>query len=197
MSPAVGAADDSWPEDAIEVARVLGAWGLQGGIRLKAFSADPQALFSSKRWHLAAPASMAPRPTAKTTAVFVFPSLLHVLNAREQGEHIVATVQELNDRDAAEALKGARIFVSRGSFPTPEADEFYWVDLIGLAVVNREAQALGVVVDLIETGPSSVLRVHQGAGDELQERLIPFVQAYVDQVDLASRQITVDWGLDY
>lgn len=191
------AVSESWPDDAIEVARVLGAWGLQGGLRLKAFSADPQALFSSKRWHLLAPASVAPRPSAKHAAAFVFPPLLHVLKAREQGEHIVATVQELNDRDAAEALKGARVFVSRGSFPTPETDEFYWVDLIGLAVVNRETQALGIVVDLIETGPSSVLKVHQGSGDELQERLIPFVQAYVDRVDLAARQITVDWGLDY
>jgi 16S rRNA processing protein RimM len=57
-SPGPGSADPgspphdeaTLPADAVEVARVLGAWGVKGGIKLKAFSADPQALFSSKRW---------------------------------------------------------------------------------------------------------------------------------------------------
>ena len=66
---------------------------------------------------------------------------------------------DIADRTAAEALRGARIFVSRPSFPTRRPDEFYWVDLIGLAVVNRDGVALGEVVGLIDTGPHSVLRV--------------------------------------
>jgi 16S rRNA processing protein RimM len=62
-----------------------------------------------------------------------------------------------DDRDAAEALTGARIFVSRASFPTPDDNEFYWVDLIGLAVRNRAGWTLGTVSHLIETGPHCVL----------------------------------------
>ena len=91
------------------------------------------------------------------------------------------------------AREGARVFVGRASFPTAGADEYYWVDLIGCAVVNREGADLGSVVDLLDTGAHSVLRVLQGE----TERLIPFVAAYVDAVDLPARRITVDWGLDY
>ena len=103
-------------------------------------------------------------------------------------------------------MKGARLFVARSSFPTAGDGEFYWIDLIGLAVVNRQGEALGEVVGLIDTGPHSVLRIRpaSAAGEtpaadeaEAEERLIPFVAAYVDGVDLAARRITVDWGLDY
>ena len=74
----------------------------------------------------------------------------------------------------------------------------YWVDLIGLDVVNREGERLGTVAGLIDTGPHSVLRVAPApGGSETDERLIPFVGAYVDDVSLAERRITVDWGLDF
>ena len=116
--------------------------------------------------------------------------------AREQGDAIVATAQELPDRTAAEAVKGARVFVSRGSFPTPDEDEYYWVDLIGLDVFDRSARLLGRVDHLIETGPHCVLAV-QGPDAATAQRLIPFVAAYVDRVDIAGRRIEVDWADDH
>ncbi len=181
------------PEDAVEVGRVLGAWGIKGGIRVKPFAADAQALFSSKRWFLQPPAT--PRP-AGLKPVAPLPPLLCIVEAREQGDAVVATAQELPDRNAAEALQGARVFVSRASFPTPGDDEFYWVDLIGLAVHTREGLALGQVVGLIETGPHCVLRV-QSADAAADEVLIPFVSAYVDKVDLVGRSLVVDWQPDF
>lgn len=185
------------PADAVEVGRVLGAWGIKGGIKVKAFAADPQALFSSKRWYLQPPELLRPAlPSAAASALPTLPPLLHVVQAREQGDAVVATVQEITERDAAEALKGARIFVPRTSFPTPEEGEFYWVDLIGLAVATRDGAALGVVVGLIETGPHCVLRIQPG-DVAAPECLIPFVEAYVTGVDLPGRRITVDWEADY
>jgi 16S rRNA processing protein RimM len=183
------------PEDAIEVGRVLGAWGVKGGIRVKPFSSDPQALFSSKRWFIEPAEVAAPRP-ASAKAAMPMPRLLRVVQARQQGDAVVATVQELTDRDAAQALVGARVFVSRASFPSADDDEFYWVDLIGLAVLNRDGVALGSVVGLIETGPHCVLRL-QGSEPDAEERLIPFVDAYVDRVDLPGRTIHVDWDPDF
>ena len=177
------------PPDVVEVGRVVGAWGVRGGIKVKPFSADPQALFSTKRWYLT-PAEPA-RPGG-----LAHPVLLRIVQAREQGDGIVATVQDLDDRDLAESLKGARVFVPRTSFPTPDEGEFYWVDLIGLSVVNREQQELGAVVGLIETGPHCVLRVQPPATDA-DEILIPFVDAYVDAVEQAERRIRVDWQADY
>ena len=189
---APAASDAVLPADAVEVGRVLGAWGIQGGIKVKPFAADPQALFSSKRWFIQPPEAVRP-PGAQAVAL---PSLLRVVSAREHGDGVVATAQELPDRNAAEALRGARIFVSRASFPTPDDNEFYWVDLIGLAVLNRAGVTLGTVADLIETGPHCVLRV-QPAEAAAAELLIPFVDAYVDRVDLATRAIHVDWEADY
>jgi 16S rRNA processing protein RimM len=179
------------PADAVEVGRVTGAWGVKGGIKVKPFAAAPEALFSSKRWFLLAPDVPGPKVAAGG-----FPLLLKVLHAREQGDAIVATAQDLADRDAAEALKGARVFVPRDSFPTPAEGEFYWVDLIGSLVLNRQGQALGTVAGLVETGPHCVLRVQPAAADAV-EVLIPFVDAYVDAVDAAARRITVDWQADY
>ncbi len=190
MTQQASPAGDSLPADAVEVGRVLGAWGIKGGIRVKAFAADPQALFSTKRWYLQPPES--PRPGIAVTPM---PALLRVVQAREHGDAVVATVQELDDRSAAEALRGARVFVPRTSFPTPDEGEFYWVDLIGLLVHNRAGTALGSVVGLIETGPHCVLRI-QPADAAAAELLIPFVSAYVDAVDQAARRITVDWDLE-
>jgi 16S rRNA processing protein RimM len=106
------------------------------------------------------------------------------------------------DRDAAQALRGGRLFIARSSFPTAGLDEYYWVDLIGLAVTNREGAVLGDVVGLIDTGVHSVLRVRPRdaapqATPEQVERLIPFVAAYIDSVDPSARRIVADWGLDY
>jgi 16S rRNA processing protein RimM len=176
-------AEADFPADAVEVGRVIGAWGIKGWFKVLPFAADPQALFSTKRWYLRPPEGPGLAP----------PPLLRVTHSREHGGMVVAGAQEVADRQAAEALKGARVFVARSSFPTAGSDEYYWVDLIGCAVVNREGVALGSVVDLIDTGAHSVLRVGQGE----DERLIPFVAAYIDDVDLAGRRISVDWGLDF
>src|SRR5262249_47251789 len=116
---------------------------------------------------------------------------------------LVAQAAGITDRNAAEALKGARIYVARSCFPAPAPGEFYWVDLIGSAVSNRDGVALGEVVGLIDTGPHCVLRVRAPAtgpaaseapADDPSERLIPFVEAYVDAVDVPGRRIVVDWG---
>ncbi len=188
----------AWPDDAVEVGRIVDAWGIQGGFKVQAFSSDPQALFSSRRWFLQPPAGPAPKGTVAAS----LPRLLKITQAREQGALVVARAQEVPDRNAAEALRGARVFVSRQSFPTAKDGEYYWIDLIGLAVFNREGVALGTVSDLLDTGVHCVLRVQRpdaptDAKPDEAERLIPFVDAFVDDVDLAARRITVDWGLDY
>lgn len=188
------AAEPAWPDDAVEVGRIAGAWGVKGWIKVLPFAADPQALFSSKRWFLKPPDE--PRPLRPGVAPY--PDLLKVAESREHGDGVVARIHDVSDRGAAEALRGARIFVGRSSFPTAGSDEFYWVDLIGLSVVNREDQPLGTVVGLIDTGAHSVLRVlPEGGKGEADERLIPFVAQYVDDVSLEARRIRVDWGLDY
>jgi len=179
-----------WPADALEVGRIVDAWGLKGWLRVQPYAQPAQALMASRRWHL--------RPSDRPGGLIgSLPAVLDISEVREHGEGLIAASPAIADRTAAEALRGARIFVARTSFPPPDDDdEFYWADLIGLAVVNRDGAALGSVAGLIDTGPHSVLRIQpEAAGAD--ETLIPFVARYVDSVDVAGRRIVVDWGLDY
>lgn len=179
-----------WPDDALEVGRIGEAWGLKGGFHVLPYADPPEALLAASCWYLRAGEGPR-RPSANA-----LPATLEIASVRASGDGLIASSPAVPDRSAAEALRGARIFIARSQFPKPAEDEFYWADLIGLGVVNRNGLALGQVVGLIDTGPQSVLRIQPLATDA-DEVLIPFVSAYVDSVDLPGRRIVVDWGLDY
>ena len=179
------------PDDALEVGRIGDAWGLKGGFHVLPYADPPEALLAASRWHLKPPEG-ARRPGSAAA----LPATLEIASVRSSGDGLIASSPGVPDRTAAEALRGARIFIARSQFPKPAEDEFYWADLIGLGVVSREGRELGSVVGLIDTGPHSVLRIQPAAADA-EEVLIPFVSAYVDSVDVPARRIVVDWGLDY
>lgn len=177
------------PADAIEVGRIADAWGIKGWFKVVPHSADPEALFASKNWFLL--------PTERGAQTFTGVARLSIKEAKEHSDTVVATANGVDDRTAAEALRGSRIFISRSHFPKAAEDEFYWVDLIGLDVVNREDVALGVVKELLSTGAQTVLVMDYQEDGKICERMIPFVSAYVDDVDLKARRIRVDWQADY
>ena len=178
------------PSDAVEVGRIGEAWGIKGWFKIVPYSANPEALLSGGSWYLL--------PSEKGAKSFFSGTvLLTVKQAREHSDSVVATAEEILDRNGAEALRGARIFIARASFPKAAEDEYYWVDLLGLNVVNREGVELGQVKDLLATGPQTTLVLSQDVDGKPVERMIPFVSAFVDKVDVAGRQITVDWQLDY
>jgi 16S rRNA processing protein RimM len=180
------AAGDKIPDDLVQVGHVTGAYGLRGGIRVSPYSADADALLSVKTWWLDKPA-------------------LHPVKVRSAKYHsgdVTAILDDVTDRNVAEALKGAAVQVSRAEFPALPEDEYYWSDLIGLDVVNLQGEALGKVADMMSNGPQSILRIlpvpDPVAPDaKLEERLVPFVGQFVKTVDLKARLITLDWGLDY
>ncbi|MEI8028238.1 MAG: ribosome maturation factor RimM [Comamonadaceae bacterium] len=177
------------PADAVEVGRINDAWGIKGWFKVLPYSADPEALFSSKRWFLL--------PAEKGAKTFIGVATLAIKEAKVHSDAVVASAHEVDDRSSAEALRGARIFVSRSSFPTAEKDEFYWVDLIGLSVVNREGIVLGSVRELLSTGLQTVMVIECQQDEKTIERMIPFVSVYVDDVDLTARRIQVDWQPDF
>ena len=187
MLPGLEAAE--LPADAIEVGRILDAWGIKGWFKVLPHSANPEALFSSKCWFLL--------PSEKGAKTFEGIGRLKIKEAKTHSGSVVACAQDVDDRSAADALRGARIFVSKSSFPTTQKDEYYWVDLIGLEVVNREGERLGLVRDLLSTGPQTVLVIDDVQDAQTVERMIPFVAAYIDDVSLTERRILVDWQLDY
>ncbi|PWW47659.1 ribosome maturation factor RimM [Melaminivora alkalimesophila] len=178
------------PEDAVEVGRIADAWGVKGWFKVQPFSSDAEALLSARAWFLQ-PALRGGK-TAFTGTV-----QLSIRQARPHSDTLVAWAHGIDDRDAAEGLRGARVFVPRSAFPRTAEDEYYWVDLIGLEVVNRQGVALGTVRELLPTGPQTTLVLDHLQDGKPLERLIPFVSAFVDEVDLAKRRITVDWQPDF
>jgi 16S rRNA processing protein RimM len=180
------AAGNSVPDDLVQVGYVSGAFGIVGGLRVTPFSVDADALLKVKTWWL-------DKPVQRSVSV---------RTAKMHGGDVVATLVGMRDRNEAEALKGAAVFVARSEFPKLEEDEFYWSDLIGLDAVNLEGEALGKVTDMMHNGAQSILRITpvavEGAQDaKVSERLVPFVDQFVKTVDLEAKKITLDWGLDY
>jgi 16S rRNA processing protein RimM len=173
------------PDDLVLVGYIAGAYGLQGWVRIRPYSAEADAMLHAKTWWL-------DKPELRDVTR---------MQAREHSGDIVAQLMGVADRDAAEALKGATVQISRSHFPALDDNEFYWVDLIGMAVENLRGEPLGTVADMMDNGAHPILRVQpiadQQADDKAQEMLIPFVDRFVIKVDRAARKITADWGLDY
>jgi 16S rRNA processing protein RimM len=197
-TPTPGAfAASTLPADAIELGRIQEAWGLKGWVHILPHSADTEALFASSQWFLLPPEAR----FARGFSAFSGTVSVTVAEIKTHSQSIVAHLEGVDDRTVAEGLKGVRIFLPRSAFPAAPEGEYYWVDLIGLDVFNREGLHLGVVRDLMPTGPNSVLVLEYTEDvdglPQTAERMIPFVSAYVDSVDQAARRITVDWGLDY
>ena len=104
---------------------------------------------------------------------------------------VIARLAGCQDRDAAVAFRGKWIAVPRSRLPQTRAEEYYWADLIGLAVLNKENQALGRVTGILQTGANDVLVV-EGA----RERLLPFIAPVIRKVDLGAGVVRVDWNGD-
>lgn len=118
---------------------------------------------------------------------------VHVEEFAVQSKGLIAKFAGCSDRTTAEKFRGLLVAVPRSSLPQQAEDEYYWTDLIGLAVVNQEGANLGTVDSLMDTGANQVLCVRGGSG----EILIPFIADAIKQVNLAEKIIRVDWSADW
>lgn len=111
------------------------------------------------------------------------------------GKTVVAKIESFDDRDAAARLLNADIAITRDRMPPPGPGEYYWIDLIGLSVLNQAGHCLGAVAEVMPTGANDVLVVRAQSGEEL---LIPYVTGvYILKVDLEKKLIQVDWEEDF
>jgi 16S rRNA processing protein RimM len=163
--------------------RVLAPYGVKGWLKIRTFSEAVDGLLSHSRWLLSR-SEEGPWRDGR------------LLEGRAHGSVLVARIEGVDDRTRAEACAGLYVAIPRTELPAAGAGEFYWADLIGLEVTNEQGVALGTVSELISTGVHAVLKVQFGVRGE-GERLIPFVDAYVRDVDLSARRIRVDWQPDY
>jgi 16S rRNA processing protein RimM len=170
---------DRHSEDALLVmGRIAAPYGVKGWVRVITFTEAPANLLDYAPWHLML--------DGRWQAV-------EVLDGREHSKGLVVQLAGCADRDTAAGFSGSDIGVYRSQLPAPDADEYYWSDLVGLQVFTTQDTLLGVVDHLIETGANDVLVIR---GE--REHLVPFVRGQViKSVDLESGVIRVDWDPDF
>lgn len=160
----------------ILVAAIAGAVGVRGEVKLKSFTADA-----------AACCGYGALSDAQGTAYT--PKLVRV---KEKGL-VVARLSGVEDRNAAEALKGLKLFADRAALPPAAADEFYHADLIGLAVETVEGTPFGAVRALHDFGAGDLIEIEgapKAAGGPVV--MLPFTRAVCPVVDIAAGRVVVD-----
>lgn len=185
------------PEDLVELGRIGEPYGLKGWMNVLPSSEEPDVLLKSKQWWVSR------LPVSETSAVrrnapvkqedLVFEPF-RVLQSKAHSGRVIANLEGIEQPELAATFKGRRVYVSRARFPAPAEGEYYWVDLVGCTVVNLEGKNLGVVAQVVDHGAHPILVVNCNAE---QDMLIPFVAAYVLNVDMQARQIQADWQEDY
>ena len=150
---------------------VTGARGIKGELRVKSFTADPDAIFA-----------YGPVSDERGTQIF---------EGRVSGkakDHLLVFLKGVTDRNRADELKGTRLYVDRDALPAPEEDEFYHADLIGLAVELKDGGAYGNVRGVLDVGGGASLEIASPDGIIM----MPFTKQAVPAVDIANGKMIVD-----
>jgi len=156
----------------ILLGRIIGAHGIRGEVVIHAFTGAPE--------DIAAYGPLADESGARAFAIE---------SVRVTTKGVVARLEGVNDRNAAEALKGVELYVGRDKLPAAAEGEFYHADLIGLAAVDASGNRIGEIVAVQNYGAGDLIEVRL-AGSAKTE-LIPFTDAFVPEVDVKARRATI------
>lgn len=152
---------------------VIGAQGIRGEVKVKAFTAEPEAI-----------GDYGPLQDARGERRFDL-----TVRRWVKGDVVTAAIAGVSDRNAAEALKGTELYVSRDALPEAEDGEFYYADLVGLTAVTPAGAVLGSVVAVHNFGAGDMLEVKPESGKSV---MVPFIDDAVPEVDLAGGRLLVD-----
>ncbi len=151
---------------------IVAAHGIKGEVKVKSFTEDATKLASyGALFDEAGTQRFALTVTAVTKGA------------------VIAAIQGVNNRNAAEALKGTKLFVPRGALPELSEEEFYHADLIGLTAELRDGTELGAVTAVHNFGAGDVIEVKRKSGGTLD---IPFTNTVVPVVDIEGGRIVID-----
>jgi 16S rRNA processing protein RimM len=170
--------------DVTIVGKVTTAFGIKGWVKIYSFTDPMKGILDYKNWYLKVKGQW---------------QTYKVKEGKPQGKGIVAKFEGIDDRDLALALSQVEIAVLTSDLPQLAEDEFYWSQLVGLNVVNKNGELLGKIDHLFNSGaPHDVMSVKgcEGSLDQ-QERLIPYVDAVVGEIDLDAGVMQVDWEADF
>ncbi len=152
--------------------QISGAHGIRGDVIVRTYTADPADI-------------TAYGPLTDKTGGR--PLTLNVIRVTDKG--VVARVKGVNDRNGAEALKGAELYVVRSKLPKTDEAEYYHADLIGLDAVTEDGASFGRIVAVQNYGAGDLLEIQLSDGKDVE--FIPFTNACVPDVDIAAGRLTV------
>ena len=156
----------------ILLGHIAGAHGIRGEVLIKTYTEAPESV-----------GAYGPLSDESGTRTF------NLKSARATPKGVVARLQGVDDRNAAEALKGIALYIERERLPAAADGEFYHADLIGLAAVDGDGRPLGEIVAVQNYGAGDLLEIRL-AGSSRTE-LVPFTDAAVPEIDIAARRVVV------
>ena len=170
-------------EDLIVLGKITSVHGVRGEVKIYSFTDPIDNLLDYRHWTLKRDGEV---------------KQVELVSGRLQGKVLVAKLKGLDDREVARTYAGFDICVPREQLPDLEDGEFYWHQLEGLKVIDLQGQLLGRIDHLLETGANDVMVVKPCAGSlDDRERLLPYTEQCVQQVDLAAGEMRVDWDADF
>lgn len=157
----------------VAVGRIVGAHGVLGELKIHSLTEREQLILDFSCWWLG-PEGGPMREIA-------------LVSGRHTSKGVLAILDGVTDRDAAQALSGTDIWVPRSQLPEPGDGQYYWNDLVGATVFTDQGEELGVVDYLFATGANDVMVVVA----EGEERLLPFTTDIVLSVDIPDKKVIV------
>jgi 16S rRNA processing protein RimM len=164
------------PDKRVLMGRIGGAHGIKGEVRVQSFTEEPLALARYKTF-------TTNRPGLTVT----------IASARGTTNMLVARVEGVNERAAAEKLNGVELYVDREALPPPDDEDFYHADLIGLRAQLEDGTVLGKVAAVPNFGAGDILEVKSDSGETF---LFPFTRVVVPHVHVKDGYLVIDPPLD-
>lgn len=170
-------------EDLIVLGKITSVHGVRGEVKIYSFTDPIDNLLDYNPWTLKRDGEV---------------KQVELVSGRLQGKVLVAKLKGLDDREVARTFAGFDICVPRALLPDLDDGEFYWHQLEGLKVIDLQGQLLGRLDHLLETGSNDVMVVKPCPGSlDDRERLLPYTEQCVQQIDLVAGEMRVDWDADF
>lgn len=172
-------------KDLVVLGKFGAVYGINGWLKVNSYTDVPEGIFDYTPWQIQLQGNW---------------RQVQISSKKRHGNGLIVKLAEVSDRDQAQLYVNADIAVERSALPQLAEGDYYWRDLMGMAVVNEAGYHLGEVVDMMETGSNDVLVVKANKSDAFgkTERLLPFLtDSVIKEVNNAERRILVDWDPDF
>ena len=159
------------------VGKINGFFGLQGWVKVFSYTSPRSNILNYSPWSI------------KFEDIF---QEIDVIKGREQSKTIVAHIKGIDNREDSQKFIGKDVYIDKDKLPELKEGKYYWHELIGFKVINKNQENLGVVDYFVETGANDVLVVRGK-----KEHWIPYIEPFLISIDAQNKEILVDWDKDF